>query len=129
MGWRADTKEIIRRYPQHCRDEALLRAVNVTASFEGGRFGHSVSRTTENVATKELPPEAQRELDAVCRAISTTMRYRNGIDRIKLIDLMYWQKRERSMYMAATLLHISHDTAKKWHSGFIELTDAYMRVF
>lgn len=128
MGWRADTKAIIKRYPQHRRDEALLRTVNVTASFSGERFGHTASRTTENVATKELPPEAQRELDAVSQAISTTMRFRNGKDMLKLIDLMYWQTRERSMYTASTILHISYDTAKNWHSEFIKLTDAYMRV-
>lgn len=46
MGWRAETKEVIRRYPQHCRAEMQLRAVSVTASADGGRAGHSVARTT-----------------------------------------------------------------------------------
>ena len=128
MGWRRDTKDIIRRYPQHCREEAELRSVNITASLSGGRSGHSVSRTTETVALRQLPADSQRELDAVRMAIATTMRYRNGDHRLKLIDMMYWRRYGRSMRSAAAEVHCSYDTASEWHKAFIELTDAYMRV-
>lgn len=128
MGWRSETRDIIRRYPQHLRDETVLRTVSVTASVNGGRGSHNVSRTTELAAIRELPPDEQRELDAVRQAIATTMRYRNGDDRIRLIDLMYWRAYGRSMWVAADEVHVSYGTAKNWHNGFIELVDAYMRV-
>lgn len=128
MGWRAETKEVIRRYPQHCRAEMQLRAVSVTAAPDGSRVGHSVARTTENAALRELPPRVQRELDAVRMAISTTMRYRNGADRIRMIDKLYWSGREIHLYRIPMEMHISYDTAKNWHNAFIELTDAYLRV-
>ena len=128
MGWRSETRDIIRRYPRHLRDESALRTVSVTASINGGRAGRGVSRTTENAAMKDLPQNEQRELDAVRRAIATTMRYRNGQDRIRLVDMMYWRPYIRAMWVAADELHISYGTAKNWHNGFIELVDAYMRI-
>lgn len=127
MGWRGETKEIIRRYPQHCRDEAALKTVSITASLSG-RGGRSVSRTTETVALRQLPDDEQKELDAVRMAISTTMRYRNGRHRLKLIDMMYWRRYGRSMRSAASEVPCSYDTASEWHRAFIELTDAYMRI-
>ena len=59
MGWRAETKEVIRRYPIHLRDESALRTVSVTASVNGSRAGRNVSRTTELAATRTLPPKDQ----------------------------------------------------------------------
>lgn len=128
MGWRAETKDVIRRYPIHLRDESALRTVSVTASVNGSRAGRNVSRTTELAATRTLPPKDQRELDAVWQAIATTMRYRNGVERIRLIDLMYWRPRGLSMWVAADEVHVSYATAKNWHNGFVELVDAYRRV-
>ena len=127
-GWRMRTKAIIRRYPELCRAEAELRTVRLTAPFEEMRSGSEPSRTTEQLALRELPPSDQRELDAIRNAIATTMRYRNGTERLKLVDLVFWRARPYDLRPAADRIHVSYQTAKIWHNDFVALTDAYMRI-
>lgn len=88
-GWRMRTKQIIRRYPELCRAESELRAAKITAGFEEMRSGNGTSRTTEDLALRTLSPADQRELDAIRNAIATTMRYRNGNERLRLMDLVF----------------------------------------
>lgn len=127
-GWRMRTKEIIRRYPELCRAENELHMARLTAPFEEMRSGNEASRTTEALALRELPPEDQRELDAIRNAIATTMRYRNGTERIKLVELVFWRPRPYPLRPAAERIHVSYHTAQVWHADFIALTDAYMRI-
>lgn len=127
-GWRMRTKAIIRRYPELCRAESELRAAKITAGFEEMRSGNEATRSTELLALRELPPRDQRELDAVRNAIATTMRYRNGQDRLKLIDLVFWRPRPYELRPAADRIHVSYQTAKIWHNDFVALTDAYLRI-
>jgi len=130
MSWRSEAYGAIRRYPQHKRDSEQLRAVSITASANGGRGGTSVSRTTENAALRELPRQAQRELDAVREAIATTRQYRNGEHHVRLIELMYWRGRSNmSMIIAANEIPIALITARTWHNDFVKLVDAYLRIF
>lgn len=127
-GWRMRTKQIIRRYPELCRAEADLRTATITAGFEELRSGNGTSRTTEDLALRTLSPADQRELDAVRNAIATTMRYRNGNERLRLMDLIFWRSRPYELRPAADRIHVSYHTAQIWHADFIALTDAYMRI-
>lgn len=127
-GWRMRTKQIIRRYPELCRAEAELRAAKITAGFEEMRSGNGTSRTTEDLALRTLSPADQRELDAIRNAIATTMRYRNGNERLRLMDLVFWRSRPYELRPAADRIHVSYHTAQIWHADFIALTDAYMRI-
>ena len=127
-GWRMRTKEIIRRYPELCRAENELHMARLTAPFEEMRSGNEASRATEQLALRELAPSDQRQLDAVRMAISTTMRYRNGQERMRLVDMVFWRPRPYELRPAADRMHISYQTAKIWHSDFVALTDAYMRI-
>ena len=130
MGWRSDAAGAIRRYPQHLADEQELRKVAVTASLNPSRASHELSRTTENAALKELPPDEQRELDAVRRAIDVTLRrHANGRDRVRLIEMLYWRTySRRSVETASEILHVSASTAKLWRRDFVYLVDTCMRV-
>lgn len=127
MGWRAETRAVIREYPRLKRAEAELKMQSLTPSLTGMPGGTEVSRTTENVAIRTLPPKQQRKLDAVRYAIETTTRYRNGELRIRLIDLIYWRK-THTLTGAAMKIHVAEITAKNWHNDFVELVDAYMRI-
>lgn len=88
--------------------------------------GHGISRTTENVATRELPIDEQRALDAVMQAIITTGRYRNGELRLRIIDMVYW-KQTYTLEGAAKKCYVSERTAYNWHNDFVALVDAYYR--
>lgn len=127
MGWRGNTRAIIRQYPELKRREAALHDPTITPLYAPLTGGTGASRTTEDIALRELPPADRRALDAISSAISTTMRYRNGSLRVRLIDLVYWE-RSCSIEGAAIRLHVSIGTAKTWHSAFVELVDAYIRV-
>ncbi len=126
-NWREETKRIIRIYPRLCREERELRDSKITPSLSGMPGGGKVSRKTEDVATRELSPGDQRALDAVRKAISTTGRYRNSSDRLRVIDLVYW-KQTHDLHGAADKCHYGYDTVQEWNSAFIELVDAYMRI-
>ena len=141
MGWRKDTRAIIRAYPELKRRARELHDVSLTANYGTQAKVKGVdmnvilpgsgeaSRTTEDVALRQLSPGDQRALDAVSAAIQTTLsRHPDGKRRLQLIDLMYWRN---SHYMqgAADLLYISYSTARRWNDSFVELVDAYLQVF
>ena len=129
MGWRHDTREAIRKYPELKRRDRELKETALIAQY-GGRIGGKsteTSRTAEAAAMRQLPRDEQRELDAVSTAIQTTMRYRNGELRIRIIDLVYWRN-THTLEGAAMEVHVSGKTAQGWHSDFVELVDAYLRV-
>lgn len=127
MGWRKDTRAVIRAYPELKRRERELKEVAVTPRYSAEPGGGEASRTTERVALRSLPPGDQRALDAVNNAIQTTMRYRNGDLRVRIIDLVYWRQ-THTLEGAAQTVHVSIGTARVWHNAFVELVDAYMRI-
>ena len=61
-NWREETKRIIRSYPALLREEAEIHDSRITPSLSGMPGAGGVSRKTENIAMKELPPGSQREL-------------------------------------------------------------------
>lgn len=126
-NWREVTREIIREYPTLARLDRELKECSITPNLNGMPGGGGTSRKTELTAMREFPPDKQRKLDAVRRAISTTGRYRNAKDRLRVIDLVYWQQ-THTLQGAAQHCHYSWETAQEWNAAFIELVDAYMRI-
>lgn len=126
MGWRKDARGVVRRYPQHRRELEDIRSGSVMQNYSGMPGAGSASRTTEDVALRTLPRDAQREYDAVDFAIrSTIANYpRDYQDRLKLISVLYWQRDKLTLEGAATLIPCSVETAKKWNSAFLQLVDA-----
>jgi len=124
--WRTRARAAIRRYPELLQAEADLRAGKTTPAYTGMPGGGEASRTTELLAIRELPKDAQRDLDAVRMALDTIKRYRNADLRLKMIDMCYWRK-THTVDGAAMVLHVSQDTAHLWDRGIIELVDAYRR--
>lgn len=126
--WRADARKAIRQYPDLLKKEAQLKAVSVIPAYSGMPSAHNASRTTENVALKQLPRDEQRDLDSVRAAIDTIRRYRNGGLRYKLIELCYWRN-SHTIEGAALVLHVHEKTAHEWDRGFVEMVDSYRRIF
>jgi len=129
MGWRQRTRAAIRAYPDLLRKDREIKETVLIAQY-GGKIGGRTSgttRTAEAAALRQLPREEQRELDAVSMAVQTTMRYRNGALRIKIIDLVYWTA-SHTLEGAAQQVHVSSRAAYTWHNGFVELVDAYLRI-
>ena len=118
-GYWAGAKEAVRAYPKHKAELQRLHSQNITANLNGMPGGSGASRTTENIATKELPPAKQKDYEAVHLAVEQTQRQRNGDEIMKLIRLKYWQGREFTLEDIAKRLHYSPQTMKRWHSEFI----------
>lgn len=118
--WWPYVKGMIRRYPALKEEYADLHSPSMVADYSGMPRGGGEGRSLEGVALRELPSTRQREYEAVRRAIETTGRYRNGRERLKVIDLVLW-KRSHTVEGAAMAIPCSPATAWRWHAEFIRL--------
>ena len=73
-----------------------------------------------DAALRELPEINRREMEAVRQAIAETQAMDTGEERLTLIRLVFWD-RTHTLEGAATKLHISYVTARRWHGEFIRL--------
>lgn len=122
--WWPYVKGMIRRYPQLKEEYLELHNTKTTVSYSDEPRGSDISRSLENAAIRELPHNKQREYEAVRRAIETTERYRNGLDRLRVIDLVFW-RRSHTLEGAALMVPCSWRSAARWHGEFIKLVASY----
>ena len=123
--WWPYVKGMIRRYPALKEQHEDLHSTSVVANYSGmPRGGGGGGRGLESAAIRELPSTKQREYEAVRRAISTTERYPNGRDRLKIVKLVLWD-RSHTLEGAALMVPCSGITAKRWHGEFIILVAKY----
>lgn len=120
FGWWAYAKNMVREYPQLQREYNQLHSPRITREFGAVAGGHGVSRSTETIALRKLPPSRQKEYDAVTKAIQTTQLLSSGPIRLKLIDMVYW-KQSHTLDGAAYALNYSYIQAKRFHREFIYL--------
>lgn len=114
-------KNIIRAYPDYCRELESIREQKITANYSATAHGSGVSKPVETLALRELPHTEQKEYDAVVGAISMTKRLKDGEERLRLIEMVFWRK-THTLQGAAIACHVSYGTAKRWHNKFIEAT-------
>jgi len=116
--WWGYVKGMIRRYPRLKERYRDLHTVSGVADYSGIPHGTEPSRTTEAIAIKELPTNAQREYEAVRRAIAMTERYKDGRDRLAIIKMVLWDG-QYTLSGAALRIPCSYRTARRYHSDFI----------
>ena len=68
----------------------------------------------------ELPPIHQKEYEAVRKAVEATRQRKDGTDRLKVIQLVLWDK-SHTLVGAAMKVPCSERTAQEWHREFIRL--------
>lgn len=118
--WWGYAKGMIRRYPALSAQLADVKSMTITPGYGSQPGAHEAKRTTELRAIAELPTTAQREFEAVDRAIHQTEGKKDGKERIRLIELVFW-RRSHTLSGAAYQLHVSYSTASAWHREFIRL--------
>lgn len=119
--WWAYAKAMIREYPLRYEELQQRRFPRVVANYNTiCRSGSDVSRQTEQLAMTELPGVAAREYEAVRSAIARTNAMRDGAERMRLIDAVFW-RRTHTLQGAALACHVSYITAARWHGEFIRL--------
>ena len=119
-GWWSYAKHMVRSYPALKREHDELHCQRITANNTGIPGAGNCTRTTENTALRQLPRARQRELDAVEMAIKKTKLLKTGLERLKLVDMVFW-KQSHTLDGAAYALCFSYETAKQYHSDFIRL--------
>lgn len=62
---------------------------------------------------------AKKEVDAVFEAYKALSQQKEGAAKAKLIQTMYWSKKNLGLQAAATELYICSTTAKHWHGDFL----------
>ena len=118
--WWTYAKAVVRSYPELKREYNAIRSQRISANLSNMPAGKGLVRGAEITALKQLPPARQREYDAVAKAIDITKRYKNGDERLKIIDLVYWKK---SHNVAGAALEVGYSDArgKQLHGEFIRL--------
>ena len=120
-GYWAGAIEAVEKYPERIRRLEELRTQNITANISGMPGGGGVSRSTENVALRQLPPSQQKDCEAVELALAEMRKKAYGKDALDLIRMRYWQKPKCNLSTIAMRLHYSEVTMKRWNSEFIRM--------
>lgn len=120
-GYWAGAIEAVEKYPERMRRLEELRTQNITANISGMPGGGGVSRSTENVALRQLPPSQQKDCEAVELALAEMRKKAYGKDALDLIRMRYWQKPKCNLSTIAMRLHYSEVTMKRWNSEFIRM--------
>lgn len=122
--WWPYVKGMIRRYPALWEKYRNLHSQSITADYSGMPRLERNSRTVERAALRELPSTQQREYEAVKRAVEETKRYPNGVARLKMIELVFWEK-GYTLEGAALKVPCGRATAWRWHGEFIRLVASH----
>lgn len=118
--WWSYVKAVIRYFPKYDRELQDLRQTSVVAGYTGMPHTGGISDPTAQAATRQLDPDAQREYDAVRLAIQKTRCMPNGHLRLRLIQLVYW---DRSHMVDGAGLAVGYQSrqARKIHGDFVKL--------
>ena len=119
--WWGFVRRMIRDYPGVERDMRDLHSQSITANMSGMPRGGGAGRTIEAVALSQLPQDDQKLYEAVSQAIEITSLRPGGGDRLRLIEMMYWSKKNLTAKDAALKLFVSKRTAERWHGDFVRL--------
>lgn len=121
--WWGYVKGMIRRYPALREEYQDLHSTSMVADYSGLPRGGGEARALESLAIRELPSTKQREYEAVRRAVEATERFRNGRDRLKVIQYVFWSgyKGRDILRCAALSIPCCYDTAQTYHEEFIYL--------
>ena len=113
-------RRCVRDYPGLKQEYEELHRQSLSADISGMPKGSAAGRTVESIALRELPPDDQKDYDAVTQAIRITKHMKDGERRLALIKYVYWYEKEHKVKDAAPVLYISESTAKRWHGDFIK---------
>lgn len=118
--WWGYVRSVIRYYPKHEANLKALRQTSVTASYTGMPHTGGLSDPVAQAAGKHLPYDEQREYDAVRLAIQRTRCMPNGVLRLHLIRMVYWD-RSHTVDGAGVAIGYGPAQARRINNQFIRL--------
>lgn len=117
---------IVRNYPARKAEYEELHRACLSAPISGMPGSSDVSRATENIALRKMPPQKQREYDAVTLAIEKTRLLRNGKKRLEFISRKYWKGKTLTIGQVVYQVGIGDATGRRWHRDFIKLVGEFI---
>lgn len=118
--WYPNIARALKEYPQLVLKKDELRKNLITAKYSPEPRGGSAARSTENVALKDLPPAEAALVDAIDSALDEISRRKDGIEIVRLVDLVYF-RRSHTIQGAAMVTNLSEVTARRKLGDFITL--------
>lgn len=117
-SWYGIVIKTIRRYPELKKRKAQMHNSNIIANYSAMPKSNTSSRTTENIAIRELKPADERELQAVEKAIGVMYSLSEGKEIMKIVELVDF-KHTHLLRGAAFECNISEQTAKRRRQVFV----------
>lgn len=118
-NWWPFALNMIRDYPARHSEYKELHKQKTAADLSGMPRGGGASRTTEGIALRQLPPQEQREYEAVHKAIERTSKAKEAKIRLDVIKLTMWKG--YTIPGAAIIAKTSKETARRYRWQFILL--------
>lgn len=118
-NWWSFALAIIRDYPMRCSQLKNLRQAGTAQEKNGTPTGAGPSRATENIALRQLPPQEQREYEAVHKALRRTAAMKAGKVRQEIIKLTMWKG--YTIAGAALMVHETDYTVRRYRWQFVML--------
>lgn len=118
-NWWPFVLNMIRDYPERHSAYKALHEQKTTADISGMPRGGGASRTAEGVALRQLPPQEQREYEAVHKAIERTRKAKEAKLRLDVVKLTMWKG--YTIPGAAIMAKTSENTARRYRWQFILL--------
>ena len=119
--WWYNAVRMVRNYPARKKEYEELHRAALGSPVNGMPGSADISRSTEDIALRQMPPQKQREYDAVSRAIEITKLLPDGEKRMELIQRMYWSGKKLHIGQVIYQVGISEATGKRWHVRFIKI--------
>lgn len=119
-NWWPFVLNMIQDYPARRIAYNALHEQQITANLSGVPGGGSARRTVENLATKLLPHQEQKEFDAVRKAVEVTRAMPDARTRMRVVDMTLMRK-NYTVPGAAQRLNISQRTAQRFRWQFVVL--------
>lgn len=116
--WWGYVKACIRAYPELKSKTMELHRTPITPRYGGSGGAGGPSDPVSSAALRTLPPQEQREYEAIEAAIRETAMMQDGATRLAIIELVFWRQ-SHTLQGAAIQTHLSYRSARRRQEQFI----------
>ena len=126
--WWGSIQNALRAYPRLKQQYEAPKVAVTARDAEGVGRNSAPGRTTETAALERLYDGDYKIYLAITEAVKETEQMTNGRDRLRLIELLYWQRYWKTIEGAAYEVGYSTQRAKEIHGEFIRLVAYHRRL-
>ena len=126
--WWGSIQNALRAYPRLKQQYEAPNVAMTERYAEGVGHDSTPGRTTETAALERLYDGDYKIYLAITAAVEETEQMDTGRDRLRLIELLYWQRYWKTIEGAAYEVGYSTQRAKEIHGEFIRLVAYYRRL-